>query len=59
MAILNVDGVVSVFDADGYEEELEVIDCGESGSVYVGTIHVPKIYVGSKAVINIIFSDGE
>ena len=55
MAIMDIDGSVKVLGDNGYEKQLSIIDCGQTGSLFIGTIHVPKVYVGKRAVLILNF----
>lgn len=57
MAIINEDGIVKILNDDTYSSELVVINSGESGVLFVGNIHVPKIYIDKKVFIKVVFEE--
>ena len=59
MAIISDDGLVNVLGDDGYESSIKIIDGGNNGEFFIGVVHVPKLYIGKRAVLSISFVDGD
>lgn len=59
MAILVNNNVVSVLGDNGYHEELKPIDCGDSAGVYIGMIHLDKIFINKKVLLSLKIIEDE
>ena len=55
MSVVDIDGIVKILNEDGYTKEFLVTDNTSTGVFTVGKVHVPKLYIGKKALLTVEF----
>jgi len=55
MSVVGDDGIVKILSEDGYTKFFLVNQDNSTCSFIVGKVHVPKFYVGKKALLTVEF----